>query len=308
MTGFDVWGAAMLAAAMAAQPAADQPGAFPCGSLGNEGYKIFEGIGAPAEPPTAAPVRLKKNALLAVERYPLETRWLTFDDAALASDGGKLPPIPFRAFRIDGSRAYCTSTWREAVFGPRNQDGNYLLRCLVDEDGDARFESFRAHGELVSYNMRSGKTGKPTGAVPPTRRLPKAVALVESAAVRDPNAAFAPRLVTELRVVKLTAQDVTLGLETQVAMLPGRSGERFRGAGDVQTMTVPLREGTWTSPAGTSIVLTRNGRDWFAAVAGRSGPPARLQCGGSVVDTGTMFTIMSEGGMSVVSRRNLPPS
>jgi len=298
----------VLAAAMTAQSTAAATMDFPCERLGDEGYRIFEGIGAPTEPQAPAAVRLRKGALLAAERYPLQSPLFTFDDGALATDGGTVPALPFRTYRIAGKPAFCTSTWRETIFGPKDRDGNYMLRCLFDEDGDGRYERFRAYGELVSYSMRTGKRGQPSGSVPTRHDLPRAVALIESASVRDPNAAFAPRIVSEIRVGKVTANEVILRFISRVATLPGRSGEIFRGASEAETVTVPLREGNWISPAGRSIALARKGTDWYATVAPASTSTALLLCGGSVIDTGTSFTIMSDGGMSVIGKGNPPPS
>jgi hypothetical protein len=296
----------MVAAQTGAQAAAPEPvQPFPCEKLEEEGLRVFEGIGPAAEAPAPAPILLKKKALLLRTRHPLLTRWLTFDDAALATDGGKLPPLAFRAFRIAGKVTFCTSTRRESVFGPNAQDGNFLLRCLVDEDGDGRYESHRAHGELVSYNSRTGARGKPTGAVPPLRALPRPVRLVESDAVKDPNAAFAPRILSELRVAAITDSDLVLAASSQVVMLPDPVGGRFRG-GEADRITVPLREGTWTSPAGQTLVLSRKGKAWYARPAPAAVPGALL-CGGSVVATGSAYSIMSEGGMSVIGRSSLPP-
>ncbi len=295
MAGITSFFAAFLAAAQALAGA----DSFPCEKLGEEGVRIFEGIGPAAEPVAIAPIRLKKGVLLARERYPLTTRWLTFDDLDFATDGGKFPALAFRAFRIGGKSSFCTSTFRENVFGPR-QDGSFLLRCLVDEDGDGRFESSRAHGELVSYNMRTGKTGRPTGIVPPLRPLPKPVALVENEAATDPSPFFVPRIVSELRVRGVGPETLTLVAATEVAMTPGPGGGRVEGGGDEQVMILPLREGSWTSPSGRTILLSRTGKDWHARLSGAAPAPARLLCGGSVVGTGTLYSIMSEGGMSVV--------
>jgi hypothetical protein len=303
MAGITAFFAALLVTAQAVAAGGDS---FPCDKLGEESVRIFEGIGPAAEPAAAAPVRLKKGALIARERYPLVARWLTFDDLALATDGGKFPAVAFRAFRIEGKPSFCTSTVRENVFGPR-QDGTFLLRCLVDEDGDGRFESSRAHGELVSYNMRTGKTGRPTGTVPPLRPLSKPVALVENEAARDPSPLFAPRIVSELRVRAIGPETLTLVAATQVVMSPGPDGGRVEGGGDEQVMTLPLREGSWTSPSGRTILLARQGKDWHARLSGAAPAPVRLLCGGSVVTTGTLFSIMTEGGMSVVRGPDAPP-
>ena len=293
--------AGLLSAAQAT--AVSGPG-FPCERLQNEGFRIFESIGAPEAQPSA-PVRLKKKALLARERHPLTTRWLTVDDQALATEGGKFPAVPFRAFRIDGKPSFCTSVHRDSLFGPSTQDGQFLLRCLIDQNGDGRFDSFRAHGELVSYNSRTGKSGEPTGVVPAVRPLPKPLALIESAAAKDPNPTFAPRIFSELRVQAMTDQAVTLESNSHVAMLPGSFGERFRGSEEAETITVPLREGSWTSPSGRTILFSRKGKDWYAAMAGGGASGAALQCGGSVVAIGDKFTIMSEAGMSVVRRADI---
>jgi hypothetical protein len=293
-----------LAGLAAAAQAADAGDIFPCDKLGDGGFRIFEGIGPLAERKPAVPLRLKKGARFRRETYPLLTRWLTFDDQALATEAGKFPPMAFRAFRIDGERRYCTSMFRESVFGPRVADGNFHLRCLYDQDGDGRLDSYRAHGELVSYNMRTGKTGRPSGNTPPRRALPKPVTLIETGSTSDPNPAFAPRITEDLKVTKIGPGEVTLAAVAEVSTLPAGSG--LRGVGKGRTMTVPLREGLWTSPDGRTLELSRKGSEWFALLGGEPRSTAGLQCGGSVVVTGTQFTILSEGGMSVIERRSVP--
>ncbi len=278
---------------------------FPCDKLGDEGFRVFESIGSESQP--AAPAQVKRKALIARTVLPLSSRWLTLDDAALATDRGKLPAIAFRAYRIGGTLTYCTSTRRDALFGADDRSLHFLLRCLIDADGDDRYEAFKPHGELVPYNSRTGKTGTGTGIVPQARPLPKPVALIESSAAKDPNPAFAPRIVSELRVAAVSETELVLGATTQVSMLPGGSGERFRGSQDEARITVPLTEGEHALPDGRALRLARKGKGW-TAVSGRAARIADLQCGGSVVAIGDRYTIMSDGGMSVISAANLPAS
>ena len=129
----------MLLAVAQAGPEGDS---FPCETLGDaEGLRIFDGIG-PAEAAPAEPIRLKQGARLARLAFPLTARASTFDDPALATDGGTVPAMSFRSFLINGRPRLCTPTLRESVFGPLNADGDFLLRCLLDRDNDGRFESF----------------------------------------------------------------------------------------------------------------------------------------------------------------------
>ena len=293
--------AALLALAT---PAAAQVASFPCEQLGDSGTRVFDAVGPAAAPRSSAPVRLRKNALLARERFPLEAASFTFDDAALATDGGTLPALSFGAYRIGGALRFCSQESRDGVFGPRNRDGMYMMRCLVDSDGDGRFEGFRAHGELVPIS-RSGKTGAPTGIVPPLHPLPRPVALVRSAAAPDAQLRDAPRLVVETRVSGLTATAATVRTRAQVMIYPGQSDERI-GADYESVAAIPLREGRFELGFGRTILLARNGKSWQALLGGSTSAPAELQCGGSVVAVGSTFTILRDGGMSVLSRRPLP--
>lgn len=302
MTGSKFLHAAASIAFLAAQPAVGQPGSFPCDDLGSGGYRVFEGLGPPAPARASGPVRLRRNAVLASEQRLLEVRWLTLDDSNLATGGGALPPVPFRAYTIDGQRRYCTTTVREELFGPAVGPGRFLLRCLTDADDDGRYEGFQAHGELVRINARSGRAGLPTGATPPTGTLARSVRLIEAPEVRDPDPGYAPRVRAELRVARVNATEVTLRHINQVDMYPANLPRYLRDAGDFRTLTLPLREGAWTAPDGWTILLERDGRQWQATVSDSWGAQASLQCGGSVVDTGTHYVVMGDGGMAILAK------
>lgn len=302
MRGYELIAATMLAAA---QPAGEPAASFPCDKL-PEGALLFEGVGAPTGPAATAAVALKKGARLTRHTYPLATRWMTLDDNVLATDGGKFPPIYFRPVWAEGQRRLCTSTVRDNVFGTPRSDGTYLLRCLVDQDGDGRFESSRAFLELVSYNLRTGKTGKPSGGIAPTRPLPKPVGLVEGGAGGERGPAWTPRVVEDLRVIEMTEAEVTLASRGFVQRGAGAGGS-LSGKGVGETFTLPLREGRWSGPDGLELVLSRKGKAWLASPAGSPRSGARLQCGGGAVQTGDEITLMTEASMNVLSSRPVPP-
>jgi len=290
-------------AALGEAAAAAQAVDFPCARLNDGGTRIYEAIGPRIAAKSASPVRLKRNAVLADDRHDLQTRWRTPDDTALSTDGGTARPLAFRTYRIANMSTPCTSMSRDTLFGPRNRDGSYALRCLFDTDGDGLFDAFRAHGELVSYNSRTGAIGKAAVTAPPTRPLPKPMRLADGGT--DPSPDFAPKVLSRIRVGKLTKDSAELIFASGVTAGPEIFGGLLGRPGG-QSVQMPLREGDWTGPHGARLTLTRKGGDWYASVPDGYGVPPRLQCGGSVVEVGDSFTVMTDGGMSMFSRTNLP--
>jgi hypothetical protein len=290
-----------LAVAAAMLPVAVQASEAPfCAGIKGDDIKVFDAVIVASADTASAP--LVKRKPIARERFDLVTRWYTLADQGLATDGGKLPSVPFRAFRVGAERRLCTAHARETLFGKPLADPNFMLRCLVDADDDGRFEGYQASAELVSYDMRTMARGKPAGTLPPVRSFEKPITLVEASGLTEPNAAFAPRIVAEARVAEITSDAVIIERKMQVAMLPGRSGERFRDWADAERWTVPLRQGLWTAPDGTLLELVQGAKGWMVAAPKGWFAPPRLACGKSVVELPHSIAIVGEGGMAVLAK------
>jgi hypothetical protein len=306
MAIFNLAGAAALAAALSAQAAAQPPvPASPCERAADpeRAYQIHEALGPAGATRAAAPVRLKRGAVIARETRPFAVRWMTLDDAALATANGTRPAIAFRAYRIAGAQAFCTTAVRDDLFAADTGPGRFLLRCLEDRDGDGRYESYRPNTELVAYNMRRGRIGAPSGAAPVSAPLPRPVRLVEGG--QDVNAGMAPRVEAELRVVAIGPGEVTIRSSNSVAALPRALARMLRSDAGGTTFAVPLAEGTWTSPEGWTLSLARSGRNWAASAGGSWGARAAFLCGGTVVDTGSSYAVLGDGGYAIFAK---PPA
>jgi hypothetical protein len=297
MAVFNHAGALALAATLSAQAAAQPPASTsPCEltSAPDGAFQIHEALGPASDVRRAEPVRLRRGAVIARETRPFAVRWMTLDDPALATANGTQPAIAFRAYRIAGAEAYCTTARRDELFAGETGPGRFLLRCLEDRDGDGRYESYRPHTELVAYSMRGGRIGTPTGAVPFSAPLPRPIRLVEGG--QDVNALMAPRVEAELRVVAVGPSEMTVRSSNSVATLPRAVARMLRSESGGTTYAVPLAEGTWTSPEGWTLALARSGRNWTVAAGPSWGARASFLCGGTVVDTGSSYAVLGGGG------------
>jgi hypothetical protein len=264
-----------------------------CAELSRGEPYIFSGIVPRASVNTAAPVPIKKGAALLIAIYDLKNEWLTVSDVALATDDGTKAPVEFRPFLIQGVRQYCSGMARDKIFGTWPGPDNYLVRCLIDRDGDGRYEAFHRYGELVPYNRGSGKVGDPSGQTVHDRPL---VAPIELIQLTNPLKTYRrPIVLTRLSVAAVSPSDMTLRLSAKIGI--GPDDEKFpsyhaeRGPEQV----VPLQEGTFPVH-GHEISLRREGKGWVATTRAMNAPPVTLLCSGGIIEAAGNYSLFHAGG------------
>ena len=271
--------------------AADNPKL--CAELSRGEPYIFSSIVPRVPANTATPVPIRKGAALLIAIYDLKNEWFTVADTALATDGGTKAPVEFRPILIHGTRQYCSEMARDKIFGTWPGPDNYLVRCLIDRDGDGRYEAFHRYGELVPYNMRSGKVGDPSGQTVHDRPL---VAPIELIPLTNPvKSSRQPIVLTRLTVTAVSPSDMTLRLSAKIGdgpddgKFPGYDAER----GPEQV--VPLQEGSFPVH-GYEISLRRDGKGWAAITLPLNEPPVALSCSGGIIEAASNYSLFHAGG------------
>jgi hypothetical protein len=223
----------------------------------------------------------------------LKNEWFTVSDAALATDGGTKAPVEFRPFLIQGVRQYCSEMARDNIFGTWAGPDSYLVRCLIDRDGDGRYDAFHRYGELVPYNRGSGKVGDPSGQPVYNRPL---VAPIELIQLTLPLKSYRrPIVLTRLKVAAVSPSSMTLRLSAKIGN--GPDDEKFpsyhaeRGPEQV----VPLQEGP-VPVHGYEISLRREGKGWVATTRAMNELPVKLLCSGGVIEAAGNYSLFHAGG------------
>lgn len=275
--------------------------AFPCAILGKTEARVFEGF----EPASASkgnlkPIKVRKGAVLGEEKRPIRTGWMMID-ASSSSTKLSLTPMVFAPYIIGSQTHLCTSMFRAEVFGETDDHNSYLLRCVLDADKDGRYDHFHRYAELVSTNLRTGKSEKGKGVEQTDNALPQAFRLVTLAdGTAIPNAAFEPRVVQRLAIQAVSKDEMIVGLASDVSILPDAFDVRRKEA--AQRITIPLRDGAEGKVGGWTITVQQGGGGWtVTAQADPSMPPASFTCDGSVVVTGDSYTIVGAGGSKTLS-------
>ncbi|MEH3123499.1 MAG: hypothetical protein PGN16_16270 [Sphingomonas phyllosphaerae] len=275
--------------------------AFPCAILGKTEARIFEGFEPASEPKgNLKPIKVRKGAVLGEEKRAIRTGWMMIDPPS-SSTKSSLSPMAFAPYMIGSQTHLCTSMFRSEVFGQTEDQNNYLLRCVLDADKDGRYDHFHRYAELVSTNLRTGKSEKGKGVEQSDNALPQAfrlVTLADGAAI--PNAAFEPRVVQRLAIQMVSKDEMIVGLASDVSILPDAFDARRNEA--AQRITIPLRDGAEGKIGGWEVTVQQAGGGWTAtAHANPSIPPATFTCDGAVVVTGDAYTVVGPGGSRTLS-------
>lgn len=293
------WMLAVLAAAAAIPASID----FPCDKLADP-VELFDGIEENPAPSPGA-VEVKRKAILFERRQRLVAPAFTPSDAALANSGGRnAAPVLFRNHRSGAGTMFCTQTSSEALFGADDAKLPFLLRCLVDKDGDGAFESFVPKVQLVSFNMRTGRPADPTGEAPALLPLPRPVTLVPAAAPAHPDPFWNADVLTQISVASVHGSDVELRFSGSVVRGPADLAGGMRGAESM--IDLPMTDGAEVPLLGTRIRFARRDGKWMATVLDGFGRPPRLICSGAVIEAGDSFTILTPGGQASYARTDLP--
>jgi len=290
---------AALIAALPASNAQAQSSSELCAKLSRGEPYIFSGIALRSAASTAAPVPIKNKAALLVAIYDLKNDWFTASDTVLATDGGNKTPVEFRPFLINGARQYCAEMFRANIFGTLPEADNYLLRCLVDRDGNGRYEAFHRYGELVPYNMRTGKAGEPSGQTEHDRPLATLIELVPLAA---PSKSFRkPVVLTRISVATVSSNEMTLRLSAKIGA--GPDDEKFRSyeAEHGLEQVVPLQGAASISFHGYEIALRQDGKNWVATTRPTGELPVALLCSGGIVEAGGNYSLFHAGGAATLN-------
>ncbi len=293
-----------MLAALAAAAAAPASGDFPCDKIGGV-VELFDGFEEGSAPSPGA-VEVRKKAILFERRQGLVASSFTLSDAALANSGGtSAAPVLFRKYRSGAETLFCTGTRSEALFGAGDAKIQFMLRCLVDKDGDGAFESFVHKGQLVPYNMRTGRTSAPTGEAPRFLPLPRPVTLVPAPAPARPDPFSSAEVLTRISVARVDGDKVELRFSGGVGRGPSSLADRMIGGAET-IIAVPMTDGAEVPMLGTRIRFARRDGKWTAAVLDGFGRPPRLLCSGAVIEAGDTFTIMTPGGQASYARADLP--
>lgn len=297
---------ALALAGLPAFSAQGQDASDLCAKFSRSEPQIFSGAVLRNTTLTSTPISMKKGAVLLTETYDLKTDWLTVSDANLSTEGGTRTPIEFRLFLINGVRQYCAEMARDNIFGTWPGPDNYFLRCLVDKNGDGKYEAFHRYGELVPYNMRSGKAGPPSGETVQDRPLAVPVTLIPLASV--PTALSKPVALIQVSISGLTATEARFRLAAKMG--DGPDDEKFRSydGGKGIEQTVALQDGSSFQFNGYVITLHQDRSKWGATTQPAAGPSVKLLCSGSIVEAAGDYSLFFAGGRTTLDGNSVRTS
>jgi hypothetical protein len=277
---------------------------FPCGKLSKGEYRIVSGLGPADTPASAVPVRIRKGATVLKQRRPLLTATRKPEGLIGAMVPYQAAQLLFRPYRIDGEPSYCADGRRDDVFGDKDREQHYSLRCLVDQELDGTFEAYRRYGELVRIDNRTGKTDPPSGVEQSDEKLVKPFSLVSAEGAQG-DQRFGQHFLSSLHVKSLAKDMVTISLRSYLGLGMELMNKGFREGAKETIAEIPLREGFETIVDGTKLRISRSKRDWFIAAPEGLGGQSNLLCGGSVFYAGGLYNILYAGGFAAVSQSQL---
>lgn len=281
---------------MAAALAGAEVSSFPCDKLRPVMFEVYEGFEPAPAPP--GPVKVKRKAVLYDGAAPLIARDYMLAEPTVAADKA----ILFHPYREGQERLLCTNSRSDALFGAGDEAAQFMLRCLVDADGDGRFEAFSRRVELFPF----GKDGKfpnppPTPAPVLGSPLPRPVTLVEK-----PGPALRAKgpyqIAARSRIVvsRVEGNQVELSFSGEASI-----ADRLLSAGEETVYAVPMADGAVVPIGGTRIRFARRGSYWTAEALDGFGRAPRLHCSGSVAEVGDTFTLLGASQQTVITRASL---
>ena len=281
-------------------PASGQaPSGFDCSRLdGNPAY-VFTGFGEAAAP-DPAPVRVGRSATMVNDARPLLfTRYQIADDALELQPGTQAATL-FREVHVDGERRFCTEQTRVDLFGPEDANRPFLMRCLIDGDGDGAFERMLPAGKLVTVNSRRNRPVGAPPADPSPVDLTTPVRLVVDASSK-PAGALRPVVVTFVQPKRVRSDEVRVEVTRQVSpyFMERPLGFFARGA---QTLNIPLVQGERVI-AGYRLAFAKDARGrWTSRVLSAPSNEAELVCAGRGIALGDEVSVAYPGGMATLAR------
>lgn len=279
---------------------------FPCDKLTGE-HRIVAAIGPALSPATRSAVQVKKKAVVASQERPLLWHWSKPEGAIGAVVPYQNPQLFFRRYLIDGKVRNCAEGRRADVFGVNDASQHYLLRCLVDADGDGRYEAYRRYVELVRMDERSMKPGPSLGVAQVDQPLVQPFRLVPAAGAKAMNSAFEPRIRSFIRVKEVRKDTVVLQSHSRVETFPSEFDDNFGNPPSSPTVELPLQHGLDTLVDGTRIVIAGSSGKWTISAPDGFGETAQLICEGRVVETSSAFAILHAGALEIAQKGGAEP-
>lgn len=280
---------------------AEEP--FTCKGVNSHDLRVYRSLGPPENKAQIATVRVKKDAVIVHEERAFLADWFKPDGGVGGVIPYKQPQIVFSLYLIDGRERICSTQRHEDVFGSGEQKQQYQLRCLLDADGDGRFDAFHRYGELVSYNFYSGKTGTATGTLQVDHPLVQPLKLVTAEVPVPVTVGFVPVLRSVVQILDVTKSSVTLRATSQVAVMA--FDPKRRSVDDQVPSTeieVPLTDGTEALIGPTKVHIARTSSGWEISAPDGFVNEAKLICGGTVLETRQAFTVFQSGGFGILRR------
>lgn len=274
---------------------------FPCDKLTGE-HRVVAAIGQALSPAKRSPVQVKKKAVVASQEQPLLWHWSKPEGAIGGVVPYQKPQLFFRRYLIDGEVRNCAEGRRDDVFGVDDASQHYLLRCLVDADGDGRFEAFRRYVELVRMDERSMKPGPSLGVAQTDEPLVQPFRLVPAAGAKAMNSAFEPRIHSFIRVMEVRKDTVVLQSNVRVETFPREFDDSFGNPTNPPTVELPLQHGLDNLVDGTRIFIAGSSGKWTISAPDGFGETAQLICEGRVVETSSTFAILHAGALEIAQR------
>lgn len=279
---------------------------FPCDKLTGE-HRIVAAIGPALSPATRSAVKVKKKAVVANQERPLLWHWSKPEGAIGSVVPYQKPQLFFRRYLIDGNVQNCAEGRRDDVFGANDAAQQYLLRCLVDADGDGRFEAYRRHVELVRMDERTMKPGPSLGVEQSDESLVQPFRLVPATEAKAFNSAFELRIRSVIGVKEVRKDTVVLQSHSRVDTFPRDLGDRSSNPPNSPTVELPLQHGLDTLVDGTRIVIAGSSGKWTVSAPDGFGETAQLICDGRVVETSAGFAILHAGAMTILQKGGAEP-
>lgn len=279
---------------------------FPCDKLTGE-HRIVAAIGPALSPATRSAVKVKKKAVVASQERPLLWHWSKPEGAIGSVVPYQKPQLFFRRYLIDGSGQNCAEGRRDDVFGANDAAQQYLLRCLVDADGDGRFEAYRRYVELVRMDQRTMQPGPSLGVAQVDEPLVEPFRLVPAAGAKALNSAFEPRIQSFIRIKEVRKDTVVLQSHVRVETFQSELDDGFGNPADPPTVEVPLQHGLDTLVDGTRIVVAGSSGKWTISAPDGFGETTQLICEGRVVETSAAFTVLHAGAMTILQKGGAEP-
>lgn len=272
---------------------------FDCNQLGEQEYRIYQGLEETESRDAIGPVKLKSGKIIAYEDRALLTEWFKPENNVGGMIPYKQPQIFFSRYMVDGQERLCSSQRHSDVFGAQEVSQPYLLRCISDTDHDGKYDAFRRYGELVSFDSSTGKTGPATGAVQADERLVQVFKLVPADKVQI-ESPYAERVLrTIISVSEVGKESLKLSVAARATHKGFNDGKpaQFERRLPSTEAVLPLVAGSEVALNGTKVRVTREWSGWAVSLPEGFATEAKLICGGIALETPQSISVFGAGSL-----------